>query len=338
MKKLILAYVYDDGAHPISEDAAKKLTHISIAFGLLQPDGSLKTEHIKMLSHLAELRKANPELEILLSVNSGHPDAFSVGSSTEAGRKAIAASCAQAVEQYGLDGIDLDWEYPCCPSNGITASPVDKENYTLLCREIRAALDSLRSDLLLTIAAGGGEYYLHFVDMPAIEPLLDYVFLMTYDLKCGFHALSGHHTNLYPSTGDVFENSCDTVLRQFHAAGVPLSKLAIGAAFYSREWKKLRDVNHGLLQLAQTGGGYGPNYSELVEEYIDKNGYVRYWDDEAKAPWLFNGEHFISYDDEESIRAKCEYIKQTDCAGIFYWQHTYDKTGRLLDAMAQGLK
>lgn len=67
-----------------------------------------------------------------------------------------------------------------------------------------------------------------------------------------------------------------------------------------------KTVITGFLQYTEKGGGYGPNYDKLAEEYIDKNGYVSYWDDEAKAPFLFNGSTFISYDDERSLAASAD--------------------------------
>ena len=76
---------------------------------------------------------------------------------------------------------------------------------------------------------------------------------------------------------------------------------------YSRKAEGIQDRNHGLLQICRKPIGYGPDYSVLAKEYINKNGYVRYWDDEAKAPWLFNGSTFISYDDPESMRCKAQY-------------------------------
>ena len=109
----------------------------------------------------------------------------------------------------------------------------------------------------------------------------------------------------------------------------------MGAGFYSRKWENVQNVNNGFLQWTKNGGGYGPDYGILVEEYIDKNGYVRYWDDVAKAPWLYNAEEgvFLSYDDPDSIAAKCEYIMDNDYAGIFYWEHKCDPTGALLSTI-----
>ena len=56
--------------------------------------------------------------------------------------------------------------------------------------------------------------------------------------------------------------------------------------------------------MAKSTGGISQDFTDLDRDYINKNGYIRYWDDEAKALYLFNGDNFISYDDEESISHK----------------------------------
>jgi chitinase len=121
-------------------------------------------------------------------------------------------------------------------------------------------------------------------------------------------------------------------------AGVPREKIVIGAAFYSRVWHQVPDRNHGLHQMAGTTGGYGPDFTTLAAEYINKNGYTRYWDEEARAPYLFNGQSLISYDDEESIHHKCSYVKDQQLAGVMFWEYSCDTTHRLLGAIYNGLK
>ncbi|MFQ7124555.1 MAG: glycosyl hydrolase family 18 protein [Eisenbergiella sp.] len=166
---------------------------------------------------------------------------------------------------------------------------------------------------------------------------MDYVCLMTYDLKCGFHAPSDIMRRcILPRamfSGTAAIRHCACLKRRF-----PEEKLLMGAAFYSRKWEDVPDRYHGFLQLTKTGGGYGPNYDKLADEYINKNGYVRYWDDEAKAPFLFNGSTFISYDDEESLAHKCAYVKREDIGGIFYWCHSGDTKGVLLRRIAKELE
>ncbi len=339
MSNIVVNYIFNRDKSSVRPGDLSKLTHLNIAFGKLQNDCNITVDHLSLISDIAFFKSHNPNLKVLLSIGSGAPEAFSNGASTKENRKKIAQSCASLISKYDLDGIDYDWEYPCCPSNGIASSPNDKENFTELCREIRTALDKITSKhCLFTIAAGGDAFYLDFTEMDKVQQYLDYVFVMTYDLRCGFHSLTGHHTNLYRSTGDLFRTSCKDALTLFNKAGVPMEKLVLGVALYSRQWLDVPATNNGFLQLVSTHGGYGPNYTKLKSDFIDKNGYVRYWDDEAKAPYLFNGNNFITYDDPQSVAAKCDYAKEINCAGAFAWEYGCDTTGELLDAMYQNLK
>ena len=327
MKNEIIGYV---GSGEFTEEDAKKLTGINLAFGELHNDGSVTCtgscrEKIDMIP---QIRKWNPNLRIVMSMVQADRDAFTVCCATEEMREKAAASLAEAAVKYDLDGIDLDWEYPCVPSNNSAVSRNDKHNFTLFCAEIREKLDALGGRKhYLTIAAGGDLYYVHCVELPELMKYLDYINVMTYDLKCGFHALAGHHTALYSNVGDVFMNSCAQALELFEKYGVSADRLLMGAAFYSRKWEDLKDnENHGLLELCPKGGGYGPDYDVLVKDYLDKNGYQSYWDDEAKAPYLFNGSTFLSYDDPRSLKEKAAYVKEKGYGGIFYWEHKCDGT------------
>ncbi|MCD8021454.1 MAG: glycosyl hydrolase family 18 protein [Lachnospiraceae bacterium] len=194
-------------------------------------------------------------------------------------------------------------------------------------------MDKLGGKRYLTIAAGADVYYVHCVELPALMDYLDYINIMTYDLKCGFHALAGHHTALYSNDGDVFRNSCAQALALFETAGVPADRLLMGAAFYSRKWENLKGTNHGLLEISQKGGGYGPDYGDLLENCIGKNGYVEYWDEEAHAPYLFDGSTFLSYDNPRSLKEKAAYVKEKGYGGVFYWEHKCDPTRTLLYAL-----
>ena len=326
MKK-ILGYVIRDSL--VTREQAEILTHIHVAFGLLTENGEIISDAHPFLEQMERVKRWNPGIQIVLSVVPQVPGAFTEVSASEELRENVARSCERLVTEEGFDGVDFDWEYPCVPSNGMDCRPEDKHNFTLLCEAAKRGMEKAGRGTV-SIAAGADLYYIESVEPENLAKILDYVCVMTYDLKCGFHALTGHHTALYSSTGDIFRNSCDQALRLFEKAGFPKEKLLMGAAFYSRQWDQVQDRYHGFLQYTKTGGGYGPNYDKLAEAYIDKNGYVRYWDDEAKAPYLFNGSTFISYDDEESLTHKCDYVKENGIGGIFYWCHSGDKSGVLL--------
>jgi chitinase len=160
---------------------------------------------------------------------------------------------------------------------------------------------------------------------------------MTYDMRGGFQILTGHHTNLYTPTGDLYRISAERSLVMYEAAGVPRTKMLLGSAFYSRVWREVPDRNDGLFQMSPGPGKSGPGFAELAAQYIDKNGFVRHWDEEAKAPYLFDGSTFISYDDEESIGHKCRFILDAGFGGLFYWEHGCDPTRTLLTSIRRGL-
>ena len=221
MAKKLLAYVSGQGT--VNERDAKKLTHIQLAFGKLRMDGSIVTHDVEpMMAQMAQLRAWNPELKIGLSLvnNDGEMNAFTTVCADPALREAFGKSCVDVVTRLGFDGVDIDWEYPCVPSNNQDVSKDDRANFTATCRVLRQALDTVEGKHpLLTLAAGADVYYPTCVDLAAVSKDLDFINLMTYDLKCGFHALAGHHTQLYSSTGDVFQNSCDQALRLFVRSG-----------------------------------------------------------------------------------------------------------------------
>lgn len=334
-------YVVDAALPEMTREDLLKLTHLNVAFGHVR-NHEISTEHLKHTEVVQRIKLEHPELTVLLSVGGWSAGGFSEAASTEEGRNSMAASAVRVLSELPFDGIDLDWEYPCYGEADIESSPDDKQNFTLLLKTIREALDVKGSQdgrhYLLTIAAGADQYYVDGTEMDQVQQYLDFVQLMTYDMRGGFQILSGHHTNLYTPPGDLFRISTDASVNLFLRAGVPKEKIVIGAAFYSRVWNSVPDRNQGLHQMAGSTGGYGPAYTELAADYINKNGYIRYWDEEACAPYLFNGSSFISYDDEESIRCKCEYVKAKGLAGIMFWEYSCDKTHRLLSALHQGLQ
>lgn len=337
---IIAGYAGHKSLANMREEDVKKLTHLNVAFGHVRDD-EISTAHMEGLDRLPAMKANHPGLTVLLSVGGWSAGGFSEAAATEQSRMRFAESAVAALEHHPFDGIDLDWEYPCYGAAGITASPDDKRNFTLLLQAVRERLDEKgRRDgrhYPLTIAAGADRYYIDGTEMEQVAAYVDFVQLMTYDMRGGFQILTGHHTNLYTSTGDLSRISVDASVRLFRQAGVPPEKLVIGAAFYSRMWKGVPDRGRGLHQMAGSPGGYGPNYGELAEKYINKDGFVRYWDEEAHAPFLFNGETFITYDDPRSIGHKCEYVKSNRLAGIMFWEYECDNTYTLLDAMYTGL-
>ena len=341
MKHIKAGYVVHGELKNVSENDAKALDIINIAFAHCV-NSEIEFTHEDDLKFLPIIKSYNPNIKILFSVGGWGSGGFSPMASTTENRKKFAASCLEFVNKYSLDGIDIDWEYPGLDWAGIEASPNDKVNFTLMLEEIKNTFENAgRKDLMLTIAVGCDSYFIANSEMDKAARVLDYVSIMTYDMRgCG-EPFTGHHTNLLKYgcgfRGD--HRSVEHSVRIYNEAGVPLEKIVIGAAFYSRMWKDVRaNDEHPTGLCCDAGpGNYGPGYSELLDDYIGVNGFTRYFDYNAKAPYIFDGNTFISYDDPESISAKCEYIKEKGLLGIMYWEHSCDKTRTLLKAINENL-
>jgi chitinase len=54
--------------------------------------------------------------------------------------------------------------------------------------------------------------------------------------------------------------------------------------------------------------------------------FTRFWDDRAKVPYLINLEWktFVSYDDEESVGLKAQYVLDRKACGVIIWEITGD--------------
>ena len=233
----------------------------------------------------------------------------------------------------------IDWEYPGTSLAGIASDRSDKENYTLLLAELRKTLDTYREGMLVTTAVGGDVYFALQTDMKEASRYLDYVQLMTYDLQGGFQKVTGHHAALYHSEGNLFDACVEKAVNGFANAGVPMEKLILGVPFYSRKWDGVKGAGcrNGLGMEAETVGGYGGDYGELKESWIGKRGFIRYWDEQAKVPYLFDGETFISYEDCESLGVKIAYLKEKGMGGIMFWEYKCDPSGELLSFIKKNM-
>ena len=333
----VIAYVHGE-ASDIDEYPVEKLTHLNYSFLHLKGNrlvvgGSKDSIGI---SHLVSLKKRNPGLRVILSVGGwGGCETCSSVFSTSEGRHECAVSAKELLERFGADGIDLDWEYPAIEGYpGHRYAPDDKHNFTLLLQELRSVLGN---GYELSFAAGGFMTYLrNSVEWDQVMPLVDKVNLMTYDLVNGFSPVTGHHTPLYSSPGQV--ESTDLAVRYLDSIRVPRRKIIIGAAFYARVWGDVARNNNGLFQHGKFRAYV--NFRQL-ETYFDTAGtFMKHWDSTAQAPYAYDGTNrlFATFDDRRSVELKTRYALHQGLGGIMFWELTGDMhENGLLDAIVKTL-
>jgi chitinase len=182
-----------------------RLTHINYAFLIPNADGSLasfangwKLKTIVSAAHEQGVR-------VLISVGGWGWDAqFETLAADPALRALFVQNLKAFVDEYGLDGADIDWEYP---DPGASA-----QNFLALIQELRA---SMPEALLTTAVVAHGETG---EGVPAETfALFDFVNVMTYD---------------GPDHGTMEQFTAG--LDYWGGRGLPPGKTVMGVPFYAR--------------------------------------------------------------------------------------------------------
>jgi chitinase len=313
---------------------------------------------------LKKLKVLYPELKVNISLGGWTwSKYFSDGALTPESRETLVSSCIDlfikgnlpVVDDAGgpgaaagvFDGIDLDWEWPGSEGNpGNIIRPEDKQNFTKLVAEFRSQLDGLEDGahhpLTAFLPAADGTIEAGF-EVRKLFPLFDYATFQGYDLAGAWDlSATNHHSKLFaPKQDPQPEFSVDHTVRALHRAGAPKSKLVMGIPLFGRGWTGVTDENHGLYQPA-TGPAPG-TWEAGVEDYkvlatLTGQGFTRYWDSEARVPWLFDGTTFWTFDDPQSIGVKTDYIRKHGLGGAMVWDLTGDTAdGEFMGAIYEGL-
>jgi chitinase len=340
----IIGYVADGPTLP--KISADKLDVINFAFAQVNPAHEVFLPHetaARSLAGLVALRETNPDLKVLLSIGGWGAGNFSEAALTDAARARFADTALALVRKHDLDGLDIDWEYPAHPGPGISHRPEDKQNFTLLLQAIRAKLDMLGAReggrrYLLTIAAADGEAA-RGLEIARISEVLDWINLMTYDFYGSLTPTTGHHASLYRSrTAAAGSRTTEQAVDEFLKAGAPPRKLNVGLAFYGRVFGKVAHAQQGLHQPFASEGGF-VTWQEIARDHLDKGGFVRLWDEQAQAAWLWNEKdrRLISYEDPQALRAKADFVRERGLGGVMYWEQRTDPDEQLLDVVHAAL-
>ncbi len=343
-KYVIIGYVggFNQNVVDITRIQPLKITHVNYAFVDVRDNRAWLTNEATdtiNFRKLNELKKINPDLKILISIGGWTwSKNFSDAVLSDTACRNFAQSAVDIIVKHDLDGVDIDWEYPGMIGDNNVYRPEDRENYTQLFRDLREISDvagkTTGKRYLVTTAIGASREFLQHTRMEKAQEYLDYINVMGYDFDGTYDNMSSHHTNLYSPASMPWIYSGDVAVRNLMAVGVRPAKIVLGMAFYGKGKIVKSTDNNGLYQIP-VRPMFGGGYSFLKDSLVNRKGFVRHWDTESKAPYLFNEatKVFITYDDEESARLKCDYIRKNKLAGVMFWEYFSDPKHYLLDVI-----
>jgi len=212
----------------------------------IQPnaDGTLNLKDIKT-EDLKALQQAKKKLGFRLHICVGgweRSAGFMPTASNDANRARFTAAMTAFCDEWGLDGVDLDWEHP--------KNPEEAKAYGKMIADLRKVLEPKGRVVTAAIAAWQA------MDKTAVDGL-HRVNLMSYDHQ-------DRHSTMEKAVSDV------EALRKM---GFPNSKIVLGVPLYGRNLKNWNDAKsfaeilaaHGPKPEADEAGGFYFNGRKTLE-------------------------------------------------------------------------
>lgn len=273
------------------------------------------------------LKQQNPALKTILAIGGWNEGSskYSDMAKTKEGRATFIQSCVEFLQEYGFDGLDLDWEYPSQRGG----APEDKVNFGLLLDEMRPVFN--KHGLLMTAATSPGKQVIDpAYDMESLARNLDIMNLMAYDYHGAWDNFAHVNTPMYQHHLDVEEPNIwfnvDYTLQYYLSLGFPANKIALGTASYGRCFTLQKAENHEIYDSAPQAGAQGPytrepgilGYNEICEKFMQQSWTV-VRDAETMVPYCFSDRQWCGYDDLDSLTIKINYAIQNDLLGAMIW-------------------
>ena len=358
--------------------AAAKLTHLNYAFGTVTADGlcasadpwadwqtsfpaELSVDGVAdvagqplagNLNQLAELKKKNPDLRVLISLGGWTLSKyFSDAALTPQSRAKFVTSCVDLWLKGNLpgltpgvaagifDGVDIDWEWPGSDGNdGNVVRPEDKQDFTLMLAEFRKQFTALSAkthkhyDLTAFLPAAPAKIDAGF-EGDKIFKYLDFGTVQGYDFHGSWENRTNQQSSLRVPAGspDNPDFSIENAINAWKAHGAPARQLVLGLPYYGQGWTGT--TGSGLF--APATGPAPATFDAGNEDYkvlktLTAKGYTLHRDLKAGNSWLSDGNTFWTYDDPIQLLQKTAYIRTTGLGGAMMWSLDADDANATL--------
>lgn len=235
-----------------------KLTHINYSFAIPNTNGKLKPlENTAKLQQIVSYAHAN-NVKVLIAVGGYSESGVTLDSRFEGiganptYRTNLVNDIVSLVQQYNLDGADMDWEFP---DAGASAN-----NFQALMTELYNALHPMGK--LVSAAVNTSQYYEGGIN-PGVKNVVDYLNLMAYDANNSNHA--------------TYQFALQA-LNTYEGKGFARNQLVLGVPFYARpSWSSFASLvaSGANPNLDSFNGNYynGKTTIQTKSQYVKDNNY-----------------------------------------------------------------
>jgi chitinase len=203
------------------------------------------------------------------------------------------------------------------PAQREGSKPEDRTNFVILLKELYKTLKA--HGLLLSITAGAqpGSAKTSY-DILSVAQSVDFINLMTYDLNGPWNKITGYAAPLFSLDG----NNVETCVNYWLSEGAPAEKLNLGIPFYGRSYQ-LEKRNFTDVVSNATGPGRAGMFSNeagyLAHYEFCRSNFRRFYYEYQHSAYAVHDNQWVSYDSEESIYKKSQYINHIGLGGAMIW-------------------
>lgn len=207
------------------------------------------------------------------------------------------------IKKYGYDGLEIDWE-----------KDLDLYLHADLMARFRKSLNGIQNPsgkLYLTTAILPGKRYTSQLASQLVKSV-DWVNVMTYDFGGGLY-------------GDTPTHNTDLNRFKKTAANWAVfspKNLCLGLANYGYMYRGIKPGQTSPVKLANIGQSL--SYNDLLP--LLSSGWRERFDSKAMSPYYFSpdGKNFATIDNNQSLRAKMDWLMPQKYRGVFWWEFTND--------------
>ncbi|XP_030556134.1 probable chitinase 10 [Drosophila novamexicana] len=330
------AWYRQGGGKYLPEDIDAELcTHIVYGFAVLnrdkltiQPHDSWADLDNKFYERVVGYRKKGVKVTVAIGGwNDSAGDKYARLVRSAAARARFIRHVLDFIEQYGFDGLDLDWEYPVCWQVDCKKGTADeKQGFTDLVRELSQAFKP--KGLLLSAAVSPNKKVVDAgYNVPELSRYFDWIAVMAYDYHGQWDKHTGHVAPMYDHPEGTATFNANFSINYWLESGAERKKLIMGMPMYGQSFSLAQASDHQLNAPTYGGGEAGEAtrargflaYYEICS-YIQRRGWNVVRDARGRmGPYAYSRDQWVSFDDAPMIRHKSEYVRAMGLGGAMIW-------------------
>ncbi|KAI7973519.1 hypothetical protein EIK77_004125 [Talaromyces pinophilus] len=323
-------------------------THIHLAFATLNADFSVNVtgmgDNFDLFAGLSGFKRIISFGGWDYSTDASTYDIFREAFNAD-NRPKVIQNVIQLLNDYELDGVDFDWEYPGEPDiKGIPPSnSKDTDDYYFFFVDLYNAMFEANMGKTISVTAPASYWYLQTFPIDAMSKYLDYIVFMTYDLH-GQWDYGNKFVDPGCTAGNCLRSDVNltetlNALSMITKAGVPSNMIAVGVTSYGRSFQMTTPGCYSEMCTytgPESGALPGPCTNTAgylgngeINQIIAQNGsgLLQFQDDSFSNIVVYGGDQWISYMDDSNKASRTSMYQSLSFGGVADWAIDLQQNG-----------